>query len=95
MDEKSTCRLTWYSLDDVMLNLKLLKLPDEEFGNVQREMEGVSYKVGTRFSHVCNDGHEGQYCICGEFSEPIHVEVKMFTALDGRETYHEVLEGHF
>ena len=28
------------------VNLKLLRLSDEEFMNVQREMEGVPYKVG-------------------------------------------------
>jgi hypothetical protein len=77
-----------------MSNLKSLKLPDEEFGNVQREMEGISYKVGIRISRVCNDGHEGQYCICGEYSEPIHVEA-LSTPLDGRERYHEVFEVHF
>jgi hypothetical protein len=27
-------------------NLRLLKLSDEEFGNVQRKMEGVPYKAG-------------------------------------------------
>ena len=31
------------------VNIKLLKLSDEEFKNVQRKMKGVSYKVGIGF----------------------------------------------
>ena len=46
-----------------------------------------------RISHVWNGGHDGRYCICGEYHEPIHVEGRS-TALDGRETHHEVFEGH-
>ena len=47
-----------------------------------------------RISHICNGGHEGRYCICDKYGEPIHVEGGS-TALDGRETHHEVFEGHF
>lgn len=28
----------------------------------------------SEISHVCNDGHEGQFCICGNYGEPIHIE---------------------
>jgi hypothetical protein len=47
-----------------------------------------------RISHVSKGGHKGQYCICGEYGEPIHVEGR-FTELDGHEMHHEVLEKHF
>lgn len=44
--------------------------------------------------HVCNGGHEGQYLICCEESEPIHIMGRP-TALDGHETHHEVLKVQF
>ena len=37
------CKLIGTPFDE---NLRLLKLSDEEFGNVRREMEGVPYKAG-------------------------------------------------
>ena len=46
-----------------------------------------------RISHVCNDGHEGRYCICGEYGELIHVEGGS-TTLNGHDAHHEVVEGH-
>ena len=56
--------------------------------------ERFSIQGRSRISHVCNGGHEGWYCICGEYCETIHIE-GWSTALDGHETYHEVFEGHF
>ena len=76
------------------VNSKLLKLADEEFGNVQREMEGVLYEAKDMISHVCNGGHKGQYCVCGEYGKPIHVK-GWSTALNGCETHHKVFKGHF
>ena len=40
------CKPVWTPFD---VNSKLLKLLDEEFMNVQKEMEGVPYKVGLWF----------------------------------------------
>jgi hypothetical protein len=72
-------------------NFKLLTLSDDEFKNVQRE---IKVQGRGRIYHVCNDGYEGQYCICGEYGEPIHFEGRS-TTLDVRETCHEVFEGLF
>ena len=44
--------------------------------------------------HVCNAGYEGEYCICGKYGKPIHINGQ-FTALGGRETHHEIIKGHF
>ena len=55
------------------VNSKLLKLSDEEFMNMQKRNERYSIQSWSRISHVCNDGHEGRYCICGKYGEPIHI----------------------
>ena len=47
-----------------------------------------------RISHVCDDGHKGQSCICGEYGEPIHVE-GWSTKLNGREMHHEGFDRTF
>ena len=75
-----------------VVNFKFLKLSDEEFMTMQREMEGVLYKA--EVSHVCNGGHEGCYCIWCKFGESIHVTGQS-TTLDGSKTHHEVLERYF
>ena len=62
------------------------------FINVQRKMNGVTYKTGV--GSLMYGGHKGQYCICGKYGEPIDVEGQS-TALDGREAHHEVFERHF
>ena len=54
----------------------------------------VFYTRLDMISHVCNGGYKGRYCICREYTESIHVEGRS-TALDGRETHHEIFEGHF
>ena len=40
------CKLVGISFDE---NLKLFKSLHEEFGNMQRKMEGTSYKAGVRY----------------------------------------------
>ena len=51
------CKLVRIMFDT---NSKLLKLSDEEFGNVQKKKsERCSIQGWGKFSHVCNIGHEG------------------------------------
>ena len=75
------------------VNLKLLELSDDEFGNVQRKMEGVPYKARVEISHVCNGRYEGRSCSCVKYGESIHIACHCIT-FDGCQTHHEVFKGH-
>jgi hypothetical protein len=59
-----------------------------------KEKWKVFYTKPGRISYVCNWGYDGQSCICGEYSKPIHVKDQPII-LDGCETHNEVFEGHF
>ena len=50
-------------------------------GNARESIQGQS-----RMPYVCNGGHKDQYCICGGYGEPIHVEGQS-TTLDECETH--------
>jgi len=39
-----------------------------------KEKWKVFYTKPGRISYVCNWGYDGQSCICGEYSKPIHVK---------------------
>jgi len=75
-------------------NLRLLKLSDEEFGNVQRKMEGVPYKAGVGSliyaMLVMKADIAFVVSIVSQFmlkAAPPH--------LDGCKTHYEVFEEHF
>lgn len=55
------------------MNSKLTKLLGDEFGNVQREMENIPYKIKVRLIHVCNGKYTNQSCINNKHGKPIHV----------------------
>ena len=75
-------------------NSKLLKLSDEEFGNVQMKMEMVPYKAAVEsFMYIMVDHMAGPR-ICRKYGESIHGQ-GWSVVLDGRETYLEVFGGEF
>jgi hypothetical protein len=76
------------------VNSKLLKLTKEEFQGIQEEMQGIPYKAVAGSLMYAMVDTRPDLCIPNEHGESIHVKGWSFP-LDGGETHHAVLEGHF
>ena len=57
-------------------------------------MEGVPYKAGVRSLMYAMLATRADIASAVKYGEPIHIASRS-TALDGRETHHEVFERHF
>ena len=75
------------------MNSKLLKILDEKFVNVIKELKGVPYKTIVGSFIYAMVATKVWYLIYGEYGEPIHVKGRS-SSLDGRETHHEVFDNH-
>ena len=58
-------------LNSVRCKFKIIKAFEWKYA---KENERCFMQGRDKICHVCIGGHEGRYCICGEYSEPIHIE---------------------
>ena len=77
--------------NSVRCQIKIVRIFGWKSWECAKENKRCSIQGHDRISHVCNDDHEGKYCICVEYDEPIYIE-GCSTSLDGCETHQE---GHF
>jgi hypothetical protein len=75
------------------VNSKLLKLTKEEFQGIQEEMQGIPYKAAVGSLMYAMVGTRPDLAFPVSMVD-IHVKGWSFP-LDGGETHHAVLEGHF
>jgi hypothetical protein len=78
------------------VNSKLLKLMEEEFQGIQEEMQGIPYKVAVGSSMYAMVGTRPDLAFPMSMVVMCVIHVKGWSfPLDGGETHHAVLEGHF
>ena len=75
----------------IRCKFKIVKTISREIWEGAKRNGRCSIQGRDKISRVCNGGHEGRYCICGKYSEPIYIKDKS-TVLDAHETYYEVFE---
>jgi hypothetical protein len=63
-------------------NLKLMKLIDEKYVEVEHQMQGSN-----KLTHLCNGGHNNRSCICGQCYKPKHGKTKPYALENYQDDY--------